>query len=89
MPRNIMKYILLIGVTIACKVLPQTSNYIEKFATTAAKPIVRLRDFSSEYLQSQTFYRLFIFCIPHLCNKGLVETCTVVISFSQGRRKHI
>ncbi len=81
MPRNIMKYILLIGVTIACKVLPQTSNYIEKFATTATKPIVRLRDFFLRIFAITNVLSSFYILHTTFCNKGLVEPCTVVISF--------
>ena len=42
--------------------------------------LVRQQDFFFQFFQSATVFHLFIYKL-HLCNHGLVEPCTVVVSF--------
>ena len=48
----------------------------------------QLRQFLLKYLQSQTFYGLSIY-IAYLCNRGLVEPCTIELVFSSYRKNII
>ena len=47
---------------------------------TAKKSSTTTRFFSLEFLQSETFFHVFIY-ILHLCKHDLVELCKVVVSF--------